>query len=269
MKIIKRNVKEEDKEYALDILNKLRSGVRVFGSPAEGLKKTLSKLEENAPEEDNINTLEYHLNDSEYEEKKAKLKKGIKGEETLAEYWEKVIRLDPVLSDIIVYASLGDETQQKDKDYIPDTDFLCIYGKDILVVDAKNINTKPDIPIFVQGNGIYSALNHDEPILEVNPSTGYWKRTFEEEYQGEEINSIIGCVCIINKTGCEIFKDDDWLNSDIKPIHISELVEYLHGWVEEKESEFDLNLLTLIMKKQIRKTESGLDLTYGKRMFGV
>lgn len=268
MKILKQNVSQEDKEYALDILNKLRSGVRVFGSPAEGLKKTLTKLEENAPEDDDINSLEYHLNDSEYEEKKAKLKKGIKGEETLAEYWEKAIRLDPLLSDIVVYASLGDESQQEEKDYIPDTDFLCLYGNNILVVDAKNINTKSDIPLFVQGNGIFTALDHDKPILEVNSSTGFWKKVFSQEYSGK-IDSISGCVCIINKTGCEVFKDEDWLSSDIKPIHISDLVEFLHEWIKEKEPVFDLSLLTLIMKRQIRQTESDLDLSYGKRIFGV
>ena len=40
MKIIKSNVKESDKSYAYDIINKLRSGTRVFGKPAEGLRKT-------------------------------------------------------------------------------------------------------------------------------------------------------------------------------------------------------------------------------------
>ena len=41
MKVIKRNVQEENITYAYDLLNKLRNGTRVFGKPAEGLKKTL------------------------------------------------------------------------------------------------------------------------------------------------------------------------------------------------------------------------------------
>lgn len=265
MKIIKSNVPDTDKLYAYDMLNKLRSGTRVFGKPAQGLKKTLAKLEENKPEKDSSESAIFHLNDGDWEEQVAKLKKGIKGEETLGEYFEKVIKLDPKLSDIIVFASLGKE--DSGKDYIPDTDFLCVYGNSVLTVDAKNINTKPDIPIFVQGNGIYSALNHDTPILDVNPSTRVWKSILAED--GFTSVDASGCVCIINKTGCEVFKDEDWLNSDIKPIHISELLEFLHEWIKDKTPEFDLEMLVTIAKQQIWEEKSDIDLTYGKRVFGV
>ena len=263
MRIIKSNVSEADKTYAFDILNKLRNGVRVFGKPAEGLQKTLLKLE--TPEKDSFDSAKYNLNDSEYEEEVAKLKKGIKGEKTLGEYFEKIIRLDDTLSDIVVFASLGDE--DTDKDYIPDTDFLCVYGNNILIVDAKNINTNPDIPLFVSGNGIYSAVNHDVPILEVNPSNHVWAKIFEQEYNNSV--DIDGCTCIINKSGSEIFRDEEWLSSPIKPVHISELIEFLHTWVKGKEPVFDLELLTVIAKKQIWEEKTDLDLTYGKRVFGV
>lgn len=266
MQIIKSNVTEDNKTLAYDILNKLRTGNRVFGKPAEGLKKTLSKLEENKPTKDSFDSVVYNLNDSEYEEQVAKLKKGIKGEETLGEYFEKIIRLDDVLQDIVVYASLGDE--DVDKDYIPDTDFMCVYGNSILLIDAKNINTKPDVPLFVQGDGIYSAFNHDIPVLEVHTAIPVWKKIFSEELHGQE-PEISGCTCIVNKTGAEIFRDEDWVNSDIKPIHISELLDFLHTWVEDKEPVFDLELLTIVMKKQITQSKSTIDLTYGKRVFGV
>lgn len=266
MKIIKENIALEDKSYAVDILNKLRAGDRTFGAPAEGLKIQLKELEKNKPKENSFNDINYNLDDSDYAGQVAKLKAGIKGEEELSQYFEKVIRLDKELSDIIVFASLGDV--ESDKDYIPDTDFLCVYGSNILTIDAKNIKTKPDIPLFVSGNGIYSALNHDEPILEVNPSVPVWKKILSQEYHGN-IESIHGCVCVINKTGTMVMQDEDWWRSEIKPIHISGLVDYLHTWIEGKVPSVDLNLLVTIMKKQIYKPKSDMDLTMGKRIFGV
>ena len=122
MKVIKHNVTEDDKRLALDILNRLRMGDRVFGSPAQGLKKTLLKLDNEKPESDTFDNVTWNLKDSEYEGEIAKLKKGIEGEKTLAEYFQKIIRLDNSLNDLIVFASLGDEATEKD--YIPDTDFL-------------------------------------------------------------------------------------------------------------------------------------------------
>lgn len=269
MKVHKKNVVLEDKEYAYDILNKLRTGTRVFGSPGEGLRKTLRKLEENKPAKDSFDNITYNIDDGEWEEQVAKLKKGIKGEETLGEYFEKVIRLDRKLSDIVVYASLGDE--DSGKDYIPDTDFLCVYGNNLLCVDAKNIRTNPDIPIFVSGNGIYSAINHDTPILEVSPQTHVWNKIIHEGMGTLTPSDLTvhGCVCIINKTGSFIHRDEEYMRSEIKPIHISELVDFLHAWIKGKEPIFDLELLTVIAKTQIRQEKSSIDLTYGKRIFGV
>lgn len=262
MKVIKHNVTEDDKRLALDILNRLRMGDRVFGSPAQGLKKTLLKLDNEKPESDTFDNVTWNLKDSEYEGEIAKLKKGIEGEKTLAEYFQKIIRLDNSLNNLIVFASLGDETTEKD--YIPDTDFLCVYGNNLLVVDAKAISTNPEIPLFVKGNAIYTALNHDVPILEVNSSKEVW-----EEKTKEFTPQIDGCICIINKAGSEIFKDEEWETSFIKPIHISELVDFLHEWIKDKSPVFDLALLVTIAKTQIQEEKSNLDLTYAKRMFGV
>lgn len=266
MRVTKSRVPEEDTRLALDILNRLRSGVRVFGDPAEGLKKTLSKLESEKPEEDSFDSIDYHLSDSDYAGQVARLKKGIEGEKKLSEYLEKIIRLDIALSDMIVFASLGDE--DSGKDYIPDTDFVCVYGKRILCLDAKNINTKPQIPIFVSGNALYTALDHNTPLLEVNPSTHVWRATLDRENPGH-CSEISGCTCIINKTGAEIFRDQDWYRSDIKPVHISELVDFLHEWCEGADPAVDLQTLVTLAKRQIKEGDSTIDLTYGKRVFGV
>ena len=267
MKIVKDGVAEEDRAYAMDILCKLRAGNRVFGSPAAALSKTLSHLEENAPAKDSNEDIHYYLNNKEYEAKVSKLKKGIKGEKTLAEYFEKIIRLDKSLSDIIAIASLGSEGNG-DEEYISDTDFLILYGNNILIVDSKCINTNPSIPLFVRGHGVYSAVNHDEPILEVNPATHYWKKTIANEYH-KEIGYVNGCVVIINKSGAQIFKDGEWWKSDIKPLHISELVDYLKTWIDGKEPTVDLALLVTIMKHQVWAQKSTMDLTKAKRMLRV
>lgn len=224
MRVLKDNVPEEDKQIALDILNKLRLGERTFGAPAEGLQKTLLKVNKRAPKEDSFESIDYNLKDADYEEEVRKLKAGIKGERELSEYLEKLIRLDPALSEMVVFASLGDINS--DKDYIPDTDFLCIYGSDIMIVDAKNLRVKKDTPIFVKGQGIFSATNHDEPLIEVHSSVPFWHEQFEKAYNGK-VTSIDGCVCIINKTGAEICKNEAWEHSTIRPIHISELADFL------------------------------------------
>lgn len=266
MKLIKQNVKNEDKQMAIDIINRLKAGDRTFGAPAEGLKKTLKKLEENAPKEDSYDDVSYTLDDRQYAADVARLKKGIKGEEILAQYFEKVIRLDPVLSDIIVFASLGDESSPFD--YIPDTDFLCIYGQHLLAVDAKNINTNPGNPLYVEGNGIYGVSNPDVPILEVNSSVPIWKKILSTECNSE-VRSVSGCTCIVNKTGAMIFKNEDWAASQIKPVHISEFLDFLKLWCEGKDPNVDINLLTTIMKYQIKKPHSDMDLSVGRRMLGV
>lgn len=269
MKVIKHNVQEENITYAYDLLNKLRNGTRVFGKPAEGLKKTLRKLEEKKPEEDSYDSIDYNLIDPEYVSESIKLKEGIKGETILAEYFEKIIRLDPKLSDLIVFASLGDESKEAELGYIPDTDFLCVYGNHLLAVDAKNIKTKAHSYVAVGEDGLYDVTKEEPKILiEVKPSTHYWETVTTTEYNSEPI-SCEGCVCIVNKTGCNIVKNADWVQSDIKPIHISELDDYLQHWVQDKEPTFDLELLCVIGQKQIWEERSSIDLSYGKRIFDV
>ena len=44
---LKKHVEDvQMRPIALDVLNRLKAGDRVFGSPAQGLKQTLKKMEE-------------------------------------------------------------------------------------------------------------------------------------------------------------------------------------------------------------------------------
>lgn len=263
MKIIKSTVMEEDKKYASTILTQLRIGDRVFGNPARGLKITLKKLEEEKKSlELNKGKLEVLDNTGDINSDIRKLKAGIKGEEDLAKYFEKVVKYDKDLQDIIVFASLSDPEHNEDseeKGYIPDSDFIVIYGRDVLVVDAKNIVTSPEIPVYMQGNNLMS-LSSPEPILELHPSIYLWKEIFNK--YGVEFNSIHGLTVVVNKSGMLIWKNDVWKSSEVKPIHISELVEFLHNWISDKESITDLNMLVTISKMQIRKEKSKFNKDY-------
>lgn len=263
MKIIKSNVAPDDIELAYSILSKLRMGDRVFGAPAEGLKHTLKHLEEHKPKEDSYDSTAYNLSDKEYDTEVAKLKKGIKGEETLAEYFEKLVRLDDKLSDLIIFSSLGQE--KEGLDYIPDTDFLCVYGCDLMCVDAKAVNTKPEVDVYVSGDGIYAGKK-EEPIVEVNSQATYWRK---ELSHNKNLGTVNGCVCIINRAGATILRNDDWKYSDIKPVHISELQDFLTDWIKEKTPEVDLSLLVDIAKEQIKQQDSGFNLEKAKRMLHV
>lgn len=256
MYINKNDIQLKDTEIATDLLQKLRMGNRVFGSPAAGLKKTLKKLEENKPEEDSYEKLDYHLRDFNYEAEKAKLKAGIEGEKALAEYFTKLVRLDDKLKDMIVFASLGQE--KEGLDYIPDTDFLCIYGDNYLVVDAKNISTSKKVPIYASQYQIWEdKKNAKEPLIEIKDPKPCWRKQL-----GKDIN-IDSCICIINKTGADIIKNEDWYLT--KPIHIVDLYSSLLEWVKDKDSNIQLKNLVTIAKDQIKQDQASLDLSEAKR----
>lgn len=265
MKIIKDNVTPENYEEAIKILNKLRAGYRVIGNPAQGLKDTLSLLEKEHDENvAKMDQLAFALNDNDYKVNVQKLKNGIKGEEELAEYFEKIIKYDPQLQDLIIFASLSsDQERTDDRNYIPDSDFLVIYGMDILIIDAKNIRTNVEIPIYVEDNEL--KIIGGKTLLEVHPSTHIWKKLLNHC----RIQSVEGCTVIVNKTGASILKSPDWERSDVKPLHISELREFLLQWIENKSNIIELNTLVEIAKTQIKKEESGLDLSVAHKILNV
>ena len=290
------NIKVEDREQALSVMNKLRTGNRVFGEPTEGLKKTLSNLELKLRALDNDkDPLAYLTNDGDIRSEIAMIKAGISGEEKLAEYIERVIKYDGDLEDIIFFASLSDPDQDSGNgEYISDSDFVAVYGKNVLILDAKNIRTSPEVPIYLDGNDLVSVGG--KPILELHPAVYIWARIFEK--YGCQLNSIHGCVVIVNDSGCTVWKNADWKKSEVKPMHISELVNFLHTWilncdknsnknVESSDDDKDdvlrhtsslteikpgsqfLSILTTMAKMQIRKESSGLDLSAARRRFHI
>lgn len=269
MRLIKdtKNILDEDKAEALRIINKLKIGDRVFGNPAEGLKITLKQVENDHNNYlSNKKALDYLDNDGDYLEQMALLKAGIKGEETLAEYFEKILKYDKELQDIIVFASLSDPEQNSGgDDYISDSDFIAIYGNHILILDAKNINTSPDLPIYMQGNMLTGVGGKE--IMEFHPSIYIWDNIFRKN--NIHYFSLHGCCVIVNNKGACIWKNQEWHNSEVKPIHISELVDFLHNWIKDKDPEVDLSLLVTLSKMQIKKEKSDLNIRSKMSKFGI
>lgn len=266
MKINKDGISEKDHEFALRILQQLRQGKRCIGNPAEGLKKTLLQLEKSGNVE--RGETEFVLNDAELKANIAKTKAGITGEETLAEYMQRLSKLNPRINDVVLFASLSYEQDNNEKDYIPDTDFIAVYGTNLMIIDAKNITTSPNVPIYLEDNVIKTPT---KDLIEVRPSVHIWKKVFDEN--NVEYSSIDGTICVVNKSGATVYKNKEWYAGHTKLIHISELEKYLMDWIErcdEKETNVvSLKLLTEISKTQIREETSGLDLSKIKLKFGV
>lgn len=269
MKINKNNISEEDKKQAISILNALRSGQRVFGNPAQGLKITLKKLKEQLNTTSG-NILNWELVDSELIANIAMLEAGIQGEEQLAQYLSNLLKNSDKLDGIVAFASLSYEQESNDKDYIPDSDFLLIYGKNVLVLDAKNIKTNPNVPITLE-DGVIVTVDKGKEILAVHQSTHIWENALGD--MGIHIDSIDGYVVIVNKTGATIERNDEWEMSHTKVIHVSELYQEMLIWKQWCDSQnkdvIDLNMLTQIAKAQVREKKSDLDLSAMKRQFGV
>ena len=224
MKLNKDGILQEDKEIAIDLVNTLRTLIRVILNPAQGLKETLKKLED---KRDNVSfgKTDWMMKDTELEEQISKLKAGIKGEEELSDYLSTLLRYDNKLNGLIAFASLSAEQDNNQLDYIPDSDFLLVYGSNILVVDAKNISTKSEMTLYLEEGVIMTDKGKE--LLEVHPSTHIWQNLLKDQ-----IGTIDGYVCIVNKTGCQIYRNEEWYNNHYKLIHISELQQVLEEWVE-------------------------------------
>lgn len=265
MKIVKDSINPNDKLIALSVINRLKAGDRVFGNPAEGLKQTLKKLEEELESKNaSKNALDFLDNDGEIKAQISKINAGIKGEETLAEYFEKIVKHDEQLQDIILFASLSDPEQSSDE-YISDSDFIAVYGNHVLILDAKNIRTSPEVPIYLDGNTLVSVGGVE--LLELHPSVFVWRKIFQKDQS--TYLSIHGCVVIVNNSGAIVWKNQDWHKSEVKPLHISELVDFLHDWIKDKDPETNLSLLTTMAKMQVKKEESSLDFRNARKRFGV
>ena len=261
--------KNNKAEYnlAINLVNYLKAGNRVIGDPGEGLRQTLAQLEEKRDNR-NFGITDWITKDVELDTQIAKTKAGVKGEEQLCEFLAKLIKYDDKLEGLIAFASLAyDFGEENNLDYIPDTDTLLVYGNNLLVIDAKNLKTKPGNPLILVDNTLFDAEKMKE-IITVHPSTHIWQRVMDNA--GIPIGSIDGYICIVSDTETEIIRDDHWEECHTKPIHISELKDVLEAWVEGKSNYTSLKMLTEIAKAQIRKkTEISFDKDEIKRKFGI
>lgn len=267
MKLNQDGIKPEDKQLAVNVRNYLVAGNRVIGDPGEGLRQTLSELE-HKKDDQVFSKTDWVVKDAELEGQIAATKAGIIGEEKLCEYLSTLIKYDDKLNGLVAFASLAyDFGEENDKDYIPDTDTLLVYGNHILIVDAKNLKTKPNQVLMLAEGAVIDADKGKE-LITVNPSTHIWEKVMANA--GIPLESIDGYVCIVNDTQIEIIRDDEWYNSNTKLIHISELKSILEEWVEGKDNTLHLNMLTEIAKAQIKKEKNiSFDVDSIKRKFGV
>ena len=266
MRLNQDGIRPEDKQLAIKVRNYLIAGSRVIGDPGEGLRQTLAKLEEQKNSKV-YTAIDWRVKDAELESQISKTKAGIEGEEKLCEYLASLIKYDDKLDGLIAFASLSYELENNDKDYIPDTDTLLVYGNHLLVVDAKNLKTKPGQSLMLL-DGVVVDAEKGKEILEVHPSTHIWTKVMQNA--GIPIESIDGYVCIVNDNEVEIVRTDEWYESHTKLIHIAELRSVLEEWVEGKDNTASLKLLTEIAKAQIKKEKNiSFDVDSIKRKFNI
>lgn len=267
MRLNQDNIKLEDRQIAINIRNHLISGNRVLGNPGEGLRQTLSELE-NRRDNREFSRTDWIVKDVELDNQISQTKAGIVGEEKLCEYLTTLIKYDDKLRGLVAFASLAyDFGDGNNKDYIPDTDTLLVYGNHILVVDAKNLKTKPNQALMLVDGSVIDADKGKE-LITVSPSTHIWERVMKNA--NIPLASIDGYVCIVNDTPVEIIRTDEWYESHTKLIHIRELKSILEEWVEDKNDTLYLNMLTEIAKAQIKKEKNvQFDVDSIKRQFGI
>lgn len=265
MKLVQDGISPEDKNLALNVRNYLVSGNRVIGDPGEGLRQTLKTLEDKRDSRV-IAKDEWFMKDSELEEQISKTSAGIVGEEKLCEHLTQLIKYNDKLNGLVAFASLSYQQEDNDLDYIPDTDTLLVYGKNLLVIDAKNLKIKRGKSLMLMDGIIVDEKGKE--VLEVHPSTHIWQKVMKKA--GIEIESIDGYVCIISDTETEIVRNDEWYDCHTKLIHISELKGILEEWVADKDNTLYLNMLTEIAKAQIKKEKHlSIDIDSIKRKFGI
>ena len=271
MKLNQDGLDKNDKEryqLAINVRNYLVEGNRVIGDPGEGLRQTLIGLEKERDNQD-VSILDWGMKNPELEAQISMTKAGIEGEVKLCEYLQTLLKHDDKLNGIVAFASLSHEPEKyAELGYTPDTDTLLVYGRNLLIIDAKNLKLKANQQIILVGNTLVDPDKGKE-ILTVNPSTQVWEKIMAD--RGIPIDSIDGYVCIVNETPVEIIRDEEWYASNIKPIHICELRDVLEGWVANKEGNtLYLNMLTEIATAQIKKEKDlSFDVNEIKRKYGI
>jgi hypothetical protein len=269
-KLNKDNILPEDHDLAINVRNYIRSGDRVIGTPGEGLRQTLVELEHKRDAQKNVSILDWSMKDPELETQIALTKAGLEGEIKLCEYLQTLLKNDDKLQGIVAFASLSSEPEKFEQlGYTPDTDTLLVYGRNLLVIDAKNLKLKPNQEVILVGNVLMDPDKGKE-LLTVHASTPIWENIMSK--RGLPIDSIDGYVCIVNDTPIDICRDDEWYASTTKPIHISELRVILEEWVESH-SDCDtmyLDTLVEVAKTQIKEEKNiSFDVNAIKRMYGI
>lgn len=285
MRIDKSNIRSEDSKLAIQMLNKLRSGQRVFGNPGEFSNYSLKKLSDQNTKSSNslddaFNKLKWQNDDEELKKNIAKAKAQKKREIELSEYIEKIIKNDKSLDGIISFASLlfNDkefiENQEDDKFiyYIP---FVLIYGKSCLIIQVVSMMTNTKNPMFVT----YAKNELDENIpfnWDICSSFGstkekltdpkYSVEKFCNEY-GAEFNNVDGLAMFVNRKGALIYKNAEWYESNCKPLHISEFLKFIREWIKDKDNTCCLNDLVQLSKLQVRKEKP--EMSYDFSNFGL
>lgn len=285
MRIDKSNIRSEDFKLAIQMLNKLRSGQRVFGNPGEFSNYSLKKLSDQNTKSSNslddaFKGLKWQNDDEELKKNIAKAKAQKKREIELSEYIEKIIKNDKSLDGIISFASLlfNDkefiENQEDDKFiyYIP---FVLIYGKSCLIIQVVSMMTNTKNPMFVT----YAKNELDENIpfnWDICSSFGSTKEKltdpkysiekFCDEY-GAEFNNVDGLAMFINRKGALIYKNAEWYKSNCKPLHISEFLKFIREWIKDKDNTCCLNDLVQLSKLQVRKEKP--EMSYDFSNFGL
>ena len=265
MRLNQDNIKEEDKLTAVKVRNHIINGNRVIGDPGEGLRQTLAKLEAERDSKE-ITITDWQVKDNELEQQIILTKAGIVGETKLCDYLSILIKHNDSLNGLVAFASLAYELENNTKDYIPDTDILLVYGKHLLVIDAKNLKTKPGKELMLLEGCVVD--DRGKELLTVHPSTHIWERVMKEH--DVELESIDGYVCIVNETDFPIIRNEEWYHCHYKLIHVKELKAILEEWVKGKDNTMRLDMLTQIAKTQIKKEKNlSFDVDDIKRKFNV
>ena len=133
MKIEKNGIPEEDKEYAIQILNDIRNRNRCIGNPAQGLKITLKGLEEKKNSVDNSPTT-WLLKDKELIAQINMVKAGIDGEEKCSDFLSQLLKYNDDLDGCVAFASLSQDQENNKLDYIPDSDIMVVHLNNFLII---------------------------------------------------------------------------------------------------------------------------------------
>lgn len=243
-----------DKVFAQSVVQRLRCGDRVFGNTALSLQNEIKHLEEMIDEANqNRDTTDWDMGNTELHAQIRALKQSSKEIETLGDYIAKIVKDVDELDNIVAFTSLSS------KDGKPSDDFILLSGDKVLILHTWAIKTDPEMPLYINENTIYLM---SKELCEIDySSVDYWESKLPSDIQVEKL------MVIINKTGCNIWKNKYYEVSKVKMCFIADLKSYLISWMSDKPMLLDS--IVKVGQEQERKENSGLDLSYAKHRFGI